>query len=49
MLSNVIEFIAPKIVLSDKDNYPEPIKKFIPDWFKKYQANKIRLKIVCLF
>ncbi len=44
MLSNVIEFIAPKIVLSDKDNHPEPIKKFIPDWFKKISGKQNTVK-----
>ena len=33
-MSNSIKFTAHKDYLSLKDNYPEPIKVNIPDWYK---------------
>ena len=44
MFSNTIEFIAPKVVLEDKDAHPLPIKKLIPDWYKKLSADKDTVK-----
>lgn len=39
MFSNIIEFSAPKAYLDSitKEDYPEPIKLNIPEWFKKLQ------------
>ena len=44
MHSNVIEFFAPTVVLSDKENYPEPIRKQIPDWYKKISGKQNTVK-----
>ena len=44
MFSNTIEFLAPKVVLEDKDAHPLPIKKLIPDWYKKLSADKDTVK-----
>ena len=44
MFSNTIEFLAPKVVLEDKVAHPLPIKKLIPDWYKKLSADKDTVK-----
>ena len=36
-MSNSIQFTAHKDYLDLKDNYPEPIKVNIPDWYKKIE------------
>jgi len=46
MSDNIIEFSAPKIYTDLKEDYPEPIKVNIPDWFKnlKHEMGNLTIK-----
>lgn len=44
MLSNKITFYAPEVVIADKEIYPEPIKKNIPEYYKKLSTKKDTVK-----
>jgi hypothetical protein len=39
MFERKIKFLAPPFLLEDKEIYPEPTNKFLPEWFKELPAS----------
>lgn len=43
-MTNCIKFIAPEVILNDKEITPTPIKTQVPEWFKKLDGTKDLVK-----
>ena len=43
-MTNCIRFIAPEVIIKDKEISPTPIKTQVPEWFKKLDGTKDLVK-----